>query len=220
MRPLLLLSATIALVGCAGKIDYIRPTQVSVLAQNTKEIAKSRDAVWNAAVPELGKRFFVINNLDKSSGLINLSYSGDPEEYIDCGRIVSFVQNARGKRTYDFPASSAQQSYEVMDANGLFGIDRRMSLEGRVNVIFEEVSPSQTRVTVNTRYVVQKQHTARNVGGGAPQTSTETIQFNSGGQGAFSNSSTNPTQCVATGQLDVESQQVVEAQSADGWKGL
>ncbi len=204
MRSFLLAVVAITLTGCAGKVDYIRPTQASVSVQNTKEIAKSRDTVWNAAVPELGKRFFVINNLDKSSGLLNISYSGDPEKYLDCGRIVSFVQNARGKRTYDFPAARAQQIYEVMDNGNLLFIDRKMSLEGRVNLIFEEISPNRTRVTANTRYVVQKQISIRNAASNSPQSSAETIQFNSGGQSAFSNSAANSTQCTSTGELERE----------------
>ena len=30
-------------------------------------------------------QFFVSNNLAKSTGLVNLSYSGVPEKYLDCG---------------------------------------------------------------------------------------------------------------------------------------
>src|SRR5262249_34213685 len=151
-RGLLLLSAAL-IAGCAGKLDYVAPVADGRVA-NSKVINKPRDAVWNAAVPALGKQFFVINNLDKSSGFINLSYSGDPESYIDCGRIISHVQNARGERTYNFAGSKADQTYEVMNEAGLFFVQRKMSVEGRVNLVFEELGPTQTRVTANTRYVV------------------------------------------------------------------
>ena len=165
MRVLASIVTTLLLASCAGKVEYIRPTALSIPGANTKIIDRPRDAVWNAAVPELGKQFFIINNLDKSSGLINISYSGDPEKYIDCGRITSYVKNARGERTYDFAGATAQQNYEIMEPGvGLFLIDRRMALEGRVNLVFQEVNSSQTRVTANTRYLVQRQRNFRNLG--------------------------------------------------------
>ena len=115
MKNAVPLVALLFLAGCAGKLDYVRPSTAPGSANNTKIIDKPREAVWNSSVPELGKQFFVINNLDKSSGLINVSYNGDPEKYIDCGRVTSYVKNARGERTYDFPASKANQQYEVMN---------------------------------------------------------------------------------------------------------
>lgn len=206
MRYFLIVLALSGLVGCAGKVDYIRPTTQAAPGQNTKLIQKSRDVVWATSVPALSKQFFVINNLDKSSGLINLSYSGDPEKYIDCGRITSFVKNAQGERTYDFAGAKAQQSYEIMNPGvGLFFLDRRMSLEGRVNLIFEEVDANTTRVTANTRYVVTRTLTVRSSAGGFPQNANEIISFNSGGSAPFpSNQRGEFSECVARGMLERE----------------
>jgi len=199
------LLALLVLAGCAGKLDYVRPSAPPGSANNTKIIDKPREAVWNSSVPELGKQFFVINNLDKSSGLINVSYNGAPEKYIDCGRVTSYVKNARGERTYDFAGASAQQQYEVMDGNGLFYINRRLSLEGRVNLIFEEVTQNQTRVTANTRYVVQRQVTVTAAANNIPQSGSDSISFNSGSSGAFApNKNGQATECVATGALERE----------------
>ncbi|MFN7835854.1 MAG: hypothetical protein ACK5NY_08750 [Burkholderiaceae bacterium] len=205
MRIILALLLSSVLVACAGKVDYIRPSANAAAGANAKTIERAREAVWNAAVPELGKQFFVINNLDKSSGLINISYSGDPERYIDCGRITSYVKNARGERTYDFPASKAQQSYEIMNPGvGLFALDRRMNLEGRVNLIFEEVGPSTTRVTANTRYVVARSQVVSNTQG-ASRTFNDTISFNSGAGASFpSDSDGRSAECVSTGALERE----------------
>ena len=110
MRHLVIAALSLCVAACAGKVDYIRPTASVSPSFNVKTVERSRDAVWNASVPELGKQFFVINNLDKSSGLMNISYTGDPERYIDCGRITSYVKNARGERTYDFAGAKAQQT--------------------------------------------------------------------------------------------------------------
>lgn len=201
--PLLLVGLLLA--GCAGKVDYVRPTAQPNAANNSKVIERPREAVWNSSVPELGKQFFVINNLDKSSGLINVSYNGNPEKYIDCGRVTSYVKNARGERTYDFSGASAQQQYEVMENNGLFNVNRRMSLEGRVNLIFEEVTPNQTRVTANTRYVVQRQFTITAAANNIPRSGSDSISFNSGSSGAFAPAKNGQaTECVATGALERE----------------
>jgi hypothetical protein len=206
MRYLLIATLSLCVTACAGKVDYTRPMAQAARSSNVKTVERSRDAVWNASVPELGKQFFVINNLDKSSGLMNISYTGDPERYIDCGRIRSYVKNAKGERTYDFAGAKAQQSYEIMNPSvGLFFLDRRMNLEGRVNLIFEESGPTSTRVTANTRYVVTRTQTVRNAGNSIPQTGSDTISFNSGGSASFPrNAQGQSAECVSTGALEQE----------------
>lgn len=170
---------------------------------NSKIIDRSREVVWNNAVPALGKQFFVINNLDKSSGFINLSYSGNPENYIDCGRVTSYVKNLRGERTYDFPGAKADQVYEVMNQAGLFTVHRKMSLEGRINLIFEELGPDRTRISANTRYVVARSILAQNTSGEIPRTRADSISFNSGSGASFpATSDGRATECVATGMLE------------------
>lgn len=211
MKFAVIFLALVVLTGCAGKIEYARPSTSLGPAHNSKTIDRPREAVWNSSVPELGKQFFVINNLDKSSGLINISYSGDPERYVDCGRVRSYVKNARGERTYDFPASKASQQYEVMNDRGLFFVNRKLSLEGRVNLVFEEVGPNQTRVTANTRYVVTRQLSVTTPSVAIPQSSTDSISFNGGASGAFSTNGAGPnTECVSTGDLEREILSVIK----------
>jgi hypothetical protein len=197
-------AAALILGGCAGQQSYVRPASSMQPGSNMVLIPKSRDVVWNAAVPALSKQFFVINNLDKSSGLINVSYTGDPEKYVDCGRVTSYVKNARGERTYEFAGAAAQQTYEIMEPGGLFFIDRRMSLEGRVNLIFEEVSPTETRVTANTRYVVQRQRNVRDVQN-RTQSLNDSVSFNTGSTATFPSPGTaQGTECGAKGSLEQE----------------
>ena len=202
MRILIAVLVTSVLAGCAGKVDFVRPTAYGNI-ENSKTIAKPRDTVWNEAVPQLGKQYFVINYLDKESGLINLSYSGDPESFVDCGRITSYVKNVRGERTYDFPAARAYQTYEIIDGNGLFIFERKMSLEGRINLIFEETGPNSTKITANTRYVVTLQQTSRKVGYNIPQSRTDAISFNSGGGTSFPpNKDGRAVECISTGNME------------------
>lgn len=185
------------LSACAGEVRYTPPTTTYPL-NNTKTVERSKDDVWKYLIPELGKEFFVINNLDKDSGLINISYSGDPTVYIDCGHIYSYVQNARGERVYDFPAAKANQDYETLKGELIF-LNRRMSLEGRVNLIVQDAGNETTLVSANTKYVVTKSGTARRaVSPNLSQSFSDTISFNSGGRATFPQGTT----CVSTGRLE------------------
>lgn len=193
--------SVVVLSGCAGKFSYTPPS-TSYSVENEKIVNQPFNKVWAQSVSQLSKQFFVINNIDKDSGLINISYSGNPQPYIDCGRIMSFVQNARGKRTYDFPAAEQFKEYEIL-SNAMYGVTHQMKLEGRANLILQPATASTTRVTVNARYNVTRETTVRNVGGGLPQRTLMTESLNTGGSLRFPDSSSQGgTVCVATGELE------------------
>lgn len=205
MRSISLSALVLALAyGCAGEYSYSPPETKTGIGSNVRTVERSRDVVWNALVPELGKRFFVINNIDKASGLLNLSYTGDPARYIDCGQVHSYVKNARGERTYDFPGSRAEESYEVMQSGKLYLLQRAMSLEGRMNVIVEAVSTESARVTVSTRYIVTRKQ-AISMAGGPSQTVTDTISFNTNSSESFPPSRDGQrSTCTSNGALETE----------------
>lgn len=205
MYRVLAVLVAVALAGCAGKVDYFKPGAVTATSGNSKTLNKSKDDVWKTAVPELGKQFFVINNIDKDSGLIDISYSGDPEKYVDCGRVVSFVKNAHGERIYDFAGSKASQQYEIMVSPHLFNIARQMNLDGRMNLVFEEVEQGKTRVSANTRYVVERKFVVVPISNGIPQSMADSVSFNTGTRGAFQLTRDGEgTECIATGTLEQE----------------
>jgi hypothetical protein len=86
-----------------------------------------------------------------------------------------------------------------------------MSLEGRVNLIFEEVDANTTRVTANTRYVVTRTQVIRNAAGGFPETATDSISFNTGGSAPFpANQRGEFAECAARGVLEQEVLSVVQ----------
>lgn len=198
----LMVLALLVFAGCmAGKVDLLPPITQPRL-DNFLVVEKPFEAVWSAAVPALGKEFFIINNLDKASGFINISYAGDPEAYIDCGRIVSYVKNARGERTYDFPGASAEQVYEVMEAPHLYFVNRKMAIDGRMNLVFEQMTPTRTRVTANVRYIITRSGQIRDVNGNA-RSDSHSISFNSGSGASFPAAQDGrATKCVATGKFE------------------
>lgn len=197
--PLLLAST---LSGCVtGKIDYIKPSPVAKQTFNSVVLGRPVDEAWKSSVAKLSTQYFVINNMDRSSGLINLSYSGDPEQFVDCGTITSDVSNARGPRSYRFPASRAKQQYEFAEGGNLFVNDRTMNMEGRINLLLQAETETTTKATVNARYVLTKTIHTRQYGGGQGNF-TDSAAFNTGQTGVFSPGSATEVTCVPTGKLE------------------
>lgn len=194
----------VLLGGCAGKFQYTQPdTQSQKKINNSMVVNQHKDVVWKKIIPQIGTTFFTINNLDKESGLINVSYSGSPEKYIDCGKIYSYVSNARGERTYEFSASKAYQQYETM-INGNYAFhNRKMNLDGKINIILQNIENNSTLITINSKYVVTKSGTTNWFDGYANRINpfVDTISFNTNGSDTFSNGGTT---CFANGLLEDE----------------
>lgn len=188
-----------ALEGCAGKVAYLPPDQPAAIT-NSIVLDQPRAEVWNNMVPALGRSFFVINNLEKESGFINLSYSGDPEKYVDCGVIDSYVKNARGERTYRFPAAAAHKTYETFENGTAWqGVDRTMTLDGRLNVVLEEMETSKTKLTVTAKYVLTKKVAITTVDARIHH-QQDSISFSTNGKAVFESD----TICRPTGALEKE----------------
>jgi hypothetical protein len=112
IRATVLFAIAAGASGCVqAKIVYAPPAPV-LSRPAPFVVALDRQEVWKALIPRLAQTFFVINNIDQSSGFVNVSYSGDPESYVDCGHITAKVQDGAGIRAYNFPGSRAHQWYE------------------------------------------------------------------------------------------------------------
>lgn len=202
MRKIIIIAAALGLTGCAaGSLSYAPPGDYGQI-NNEKTINRPFDSVWASSIPALSKDFFVINNIDKDSGLINLSYSGDPQKYLDCGTVESEVSNAQGKRNYRFDGTSPYQVYEILSRDMIFRITRRMSLDGRINLIFEPIGEDQTKATANIRYAVTKKVSATPITGGYPSSFEDTVTFNTGSGASFPSKDDEGTHCVSTGKLE------------------
>lgn len=197
------LTGVLLLAGCAGRVDYTPPSYSSYATDNSILIDSPKEEVWSRTVPAISSSFFVINNIDKESGLINISFSADPEKYVDCGMVESYVKNARGERTYRFPASRKSVQYEVMSDGALYRFNRSMSLDGRINLVLEETSERSTKVTANTRYTLTRGTQVASAAGGMPASSQESISFSSGETQSFpANSDGKATTCIPNGLLE------------------
>ncbi len=186
------------LAGCAGDFVYVRPVPLET-PEPLVTVGKNKAEVWQQIVPMLEDRAFVIDTLDKDAGVLILSYTGDPEGYVDCGHITSYVKNLHGERTYQFPAATASTEYEVMQWNGLRIITRAMSLEGRINVTVTATGAGQTQVASRARYSVTRNLTIRDTRGHS-EVASHVMHFTSGQDGAFPGTGN----CRATGLLEAE----------------
>ena len=65
----------------------------------------------------------------------------------------------------------------------LVRVDRGLSLEGRANLVLEDVQPHVTRVSVNVRYVLTRVRESERMA-----RSTDTIGFSSGEHASFGGS--------------------------------
>lgn len=142
-----------SLSGCAtSKASYIPPAEQRI--QNSKYSSQPYDQVWDQLVRQLSSDFFVINNIDKNSRLINLSFTAQkPSEFVDCGRSSRSFTNLVGQHKYDYNTADSASYVSTNNMGHGFTVKRATRLEGRVN-IYVAPEGAQTLVTVNAKYVV------------------------------------------------------------------
>ncbi|TKF24667.1 hypothetical protein FCV43_00225 [Vibrio genomosp. F6] len=153
MKKIIFPVVVLSLSGCAtSDLTYTPPVQKKV--ENNILLEEDFDVVWNRLVKNLASDFFVINNIEKSSRIINVSFStNNASQYVDCGTSVRNFSNARGKHTYEYnPADSARYTF-TNDNGHAFNAVRGSKLSGRTN-IYLAPTESGTELSVNTKYVV------------------------------------------------------------------
>jgi hypothetical protein len=151
-------------IGCATQgVNTFRHSDGNFKrVNNEKVVSHPQSQVWDGLVKELSKSFFVINNIDKESRIINLSFNTDsPQEYIDCGK--TYRTYTQGGKVVNFEYEVAGPSqYKMASPNqpgpafsGYIIVNRRPVLEGRSNIYIapDEINKNNSIITVNTRYI-------------------------------------------------------------------
>lgn len=177
MRQIIALAGVAAMLsGCASSsIDYRPPTGKPI--SNTKEVVEPFDQAWDALVRELSSDFFVINNIDKNSRLINISFSSQrPSEFVDCGMTNRTFDNARGKRNYSYVTADSAEFAVTNPQSIAFNMSRKTKLDGRVN-IYVAPTAKGTSIAVNTKYALTVSATAVNFDGNPGGSSSNVFDF-------------------------------------------
>lgn len=194
--PSLIIAVAIAAAGCAtSTTNYTPPSEPKVT--NTKFVNKPFDVVWDALVKELSGDFFVINNIDKNSRLINISFTSQrPSEFVDCGVTARTFTNARGDQNYTYKTADSSSFVSTNNQGHAFTVRRNARLEGRTNIY---VAPENngTNITVNTKYVISVTTSATAVDG--RPAGTENFIFDPSTKQSFSNGNVT---CVAIGTIE------------------
>lgn len=142
--------------GCGAKIDTtITPPSEHAVA-NSRTFNASYDKVWKATIASIGESFFVLENIEKDSGILSLSFSvKTPNDYIDCGSLSESGNLEGGKKYDNFFLGAETPVTRFIAFNGQSApCYREVSLSGKSNIIVEKTGKNSTTVKVNTRYVV------------------------------------------------------------------
>lgn len=225
MRKLFFIAVALFLTtGCAtqgiNRFNYTdnAPMQVS----NEKGVPLPASQVWDILVKELSKSFYIINNIDKESRIINVSFSStSPAEYIDCGKTHRTYIQGDKIEVYDydvagpseFKIATAQQEHPSF--SNYIIVRREPILEGRSNIYIapDEKDNTNTIVSVNIRYIwtvklkgeAFAQHVRGNVfsRGRLPEENV-TITFNTNKHGQYTASNGEKITCFSKGTLERE----------------
>lgn len=190
----------------AGGVEYRQPETVAE-SRFSKTVNKPLDAAWRALSAAAEKSPFLLQNADAQGSSLTLRYSGDPEPYVDCGRIAS---QGKGARKYDFPAASARQQYEILGKKGVYAVDRRMALEAKIQVVLNEAASARTRARAQARYTLTRTILVRRAGAAGGDTIRDKVEFDSRGAGVFQVGGRDGTVCRATGKLEAEALALVK----------
>jgi hypothetical protein len=179
---------------------YVKP-EVDVLSPLERDVWRPKNAIWKKFMLAVSRTNFYIDRVDEAKGELQVHYSGDPQMYVDCGRVVSSVTLPEGEKQFDFAAASPYQQYQVLRKGKVYQVERRMGLMAAVRMIFNEAGPEKTHISAVSSYRLTRD---QSVVGGAntkPLLLNDTISFNTGEFGIFPNAQ---TKCQPTGKLESE----------------
>ncbi|MBF87456.1 MAG: hypothetical protein CMJ14_05565 [Pelagibacterales bacterium] len=116
-------------------------------------INKRFDDVWKKLIRHAGATFFAIDNFEKDSGLLTLSFgAADISEFIDGGDFYieqKFRFTMRTKLA-DMPEPAPPWRGEYVDYLENF---TDTSLTGKANIVVTKIDEENTMVSVNARYI-------------------------------------------------------------------
>ena len=135
----LLLTAVLFISSCAMmSAKYNPPNNASVEAEYSAFVGKPFEDSWRDLVDYASSNFFAIENFEKDSGLMTLSFGTDqPSRYVDCGHWES-------SGGYTFSGPYIDYLVKRFDA----------TVSGKMNILVKKDQPESTLVRVHARYVI------------------------------------------------------------------
>ena len=138
MKKLIAFITLFILTSCAtvqlDDITYIAPEKTEY--SKTIKFNNSKDEVWNALIDYASESFFSINTYEKDSGLMTLSFTSNPERFVNCG---NWIVNGTDNNYVEF--MRLRQGTNV-------------NLNGVLNLRVAERDTGVTSLTANARYII------------------------------------------------------------------
>jgi hypothetical protein len=127
--------AALILSGCTA--SYAPPVRTEIdPSMNSRIVNRSFDETWQTLIEYAASTFFGLDNYEKDSGLLTLSFgSSNPSQFVDGGNWKSTSPKFEG-------------NYVDYMARHLGG-----RLDGKMNIVVVPIDDENTKVTVNARYV-------------------------------------------------------------------
>ena len=144
---------TILLSSCAVEVEkirenvgkYVPPNIDDTNFKNSVTTNKNFDETWTSVIDFVSDSFFKIENIEKDSGLLTLSFgSKEAENFIDCGDF---------EYTLFFTGEEFKGSYIDYAKSGLLAV-----LEAKMNINIRKIDSESTKISINTNYTFSTQH--------------------------------------------------------------
>ena len=124
---------------------YVPPNIDNTNFENSVITNKNFDETWTSLTDFVNDSFFKIENLNKDSGLLTLSFGlKEPENFIDCGDF---------EYTLFFTGEEFKGSYIDYVKSGLLAV-----LEAKMNINIQKIDNESTKININTNYTFSTQH--------------------------------------------------------------
>lgn len=204
--------SALILQGCTASSSVQRNAPSSAKVINTITVNEPFEVVWDRMIKNLSSRLFVINNVEKTSRIMNVSFSADePTNYVDCGTSTRTYNPPIGAvRTYNYRNADKTITFLMAAPNGqpatLFAT---RSLEGRANIyVAPNADAAKTDISVNVRYIITVNSEAYAIDGygnavGAPyKAPTETWSFDTAESKVVSSGEDGQISCASRGVLE------------------
>lgn len=137
IKTIIAISLALTLSSCMTA-NYTKPTHKDTKEQYAITIQKDFDTVWKQLIQYSASTFFAIDNYEKDSGLITLSFgASQPSEFITGGH---------------WKASSQAINFDG-DYVDYMTIYNNATLSGKMNIVVTEISNNESSVKVNARYI-------------------------------------------------------------------
>ncbi len=124
---------------------YVPPNIDNTNFKNSVITNKKFDETWTSVIDFVNDSFFKIENLERDSGLLTLSFgSKEAKNFIDCGDF---------EYTLFFTGEEFKGSYIDYAQSGLLAV-----LEAKMNINIQKIDNESTKVSINTNYRFSTQH--------------------------------------------------------------